>query len=174
MEYGLHGEAQSTVESDETHHLGLGEVLWLASYLPEARITVAPHATNQVGHLGQTTGDISVDRPPSLGVEPGSLEDLAIDVQLELLTRTVSHPDRRGVAIASKPERPFARLGTPVEPVQHAKTRVGELRRLHEPPKEGVRLGNTAETQQSGEYERRVPHPAKPVVPVSFAAYDLR
>jgi len=64
-----------------------------AAHLPESGIALGPDAADQVSDLRQPTADIGVDRPAGLGVEPGGLEKIAVDVELELPGRSVPDPD---------------------------------------------------------------------------------
>src|SRR5512146_982050 len=145
-------------------------MLGTAAHLPEPGIAFGPDAADQVSDLRQPTADIGIDRPAGLRVEPGGLEQIAVNIELKLPGRSVPDPDGCRAAVTSKRERPFTGLGTAIEPVENLQTRVGQLGCLHEPPEEGIRLVDTPEAEQGAQHEGSVPHPAEPVVPVALAA----
>ena len=167
------GQSQGAVEGDKAHHLGLGEMPRSAPHLPEPGVGLGPDLTDQVGDLGQPAADVGIDRPAGLSVEPGGLEQVAVDVELDLGGRPVADPDGGRAPVPGEREAAFVSPDPSIQAVEHPQTRVGQLGCLHQPPEESIGLLHAPEAEQRAQHKRGIPHPAVAVVPVALTAHYL-
>ena len=114
---------------------------------------------------------VSRSSPPArLRVDQSGLQQVAVDVELGLRRGVVADPDRARAAVAVQLERALWRALAAVEAVEDLQARVGQLRRVQQPPEERLGLARAAQLQERLEREGRVAHPAEAVVPVALAA----
>jgi hypothetical protein len=81
----------------------------------------------------------------ALNVPVHSVEEVAVDVQLELCRGGVPHPNRRRLPVALEGKRYFRRAIAPVQPVQDLHARPRQLCCMEKPPEEREDLGMAAE-----------------------------
>ena len=141
-----------------------------ASHLPDAGVGLAPDAADEVGDAGESPAGLAVQPPAGLRVDQRGLEQVAVDVELGLLGGVVADPDRARAPVAVELQRALGCALAAVEAVEDLQARVGQLRRVQQPPEERLGLARAAELQQGVEREGRVAHPAEAVVPVALAA----
>ena len=115
------------------------------------------------------------DRLGVLVVEVDRVDQLAVDVELELLGRAVSDPDGRRAGVALEVvEHGLLEVGPAVDAVHDLKRAVTAAGRLAEavgePAHERLRLLGEAEPQERVEGEGGVADPGVAVVPVALAA----
>jgi hypothetical protein len=91
----------------------------LAPDLPDPCVGLPPDLAHEVGDRGQPAAGVGVECASTVGVEPGRLHQIAVDVELALLERGIPDPDRPRAAVALKLKRALLRLGAAVEPVQN-------------------------------------------------------
>jgi hypothetical protein len=89
---------------------------------------------------------------------------------LQLLGGPVADSDRARATVAGKRQLSLAGAGAAVEPVEHVQARMGQLRRVHQPPEVGLRLGCAAKLEEGVDREGAVADPGEAVVPVALAA----
>ena len=165
---------RGAVERHPRHHLRVGEVLARAPHLPDALVGLLPRGC--AGSRGPspraTTRRRRARARPAALVE--RVEDLAVDVQLELLRRGVADPHRRRVLVAGEPATSNSvSRRSPATPYMICSS----LRARR--PRRGAASGATraprrcSPRHQRVERERRVAQPAVAVVPVADAADPL-
>ena len=121
------GQAQRPVECDPAHRLGLGEVHRIAAHLPDPGVGLAPDLAHEVGHLANPPSRVRVEAATSRDVEPGRLQVIAIDVELDLVRSAVADANGRRAPVALEVKRPFPSLGPSVEAIQNLQPRMREL-----------------------------------------------
>jgi len=167
------GQADGSVDRDPGHDLGGDEVASAAADLPDAVVGLGPAAGNHVDGAGQQPPEGGGDGAAVAVIQPGGVEQVAVDVELELVGG-VADPDRAGAAVAVQGvqldlrEQPFA---------THA---VHELEVLgpagggaFQPAHEGMGLVGVAQGEQGVEVHGGIPQPAVAVVPVAHPAQLL-
>src|SRR5215212_9819662 len=131
----------------------MGEVLGLASHLPDTGVGLAPDATDEIRDLAESPAGFAVQSPAGVCIDQRGLQQIAVYVQLELCGGVVADPDRAGVPVAVELECALGCARAAVEAVQDLKTRVSELRCVQQPPEERLGLARTAQLQQGVERE---------------------
>src|SRR5262249_55713670 len=86
----LLGQAYRSVERDPAHHLRLGEWLWRAAHLPESCVGSAPDPGHERRRLREPPRDLGVEAASGVDVQPGHVQHVAVDVELELVDCSVS------------------------------------------------------------------------------------
>ena len=99
----------------------------LAAHLPDAAVGPAPDLAHEVGDLRQPAGGVGVKSTARVGVEPGGLHQIAVDVELVLTGSAVADPYRGRATVAGQREGRFWCALAAVEAVQDAQPRMREL-----------------------------------------------
>ena len=168
-------QPQPTVDGDPAHHLAVGVVELPAAALPDRCVGQLPAVDGQVDHGVQLLPELLADLAAEARVEVGAVQQLAVDVELELVDGTVADPHRLGAAVAAPvAEHLLGGVATAVDPVE-----VLHLRALTDPGgaqpgEEVMSLLVQAQLKEAEEGERGVPQPGEAVVPVAPAAERLR
>src|SRR5215207_4223905 len=84
-----------TLDRDPAHEPGEREVLAPSAYLPDPLVGLVPVLPDPVHHAREVVPGLVVDGRAVLVVEIDGVDQLAIDVELELLGGPVPDPDRR-------------------------------------------------------------------------------
>jgi hypothetical protein len=102
------------------------------------------------------------------------LDDLAVDVELELVARRVAEPDgtRTGVALEVREFR-FVGVALTIDVVDDPELGARQTRGMQQPADEGLRVLLVTQPEQGARGERGVAQPAKAVIPVQVAADPL-
>jgi hypothetical protein len=95
----------------------------LAPHLPDTGILAAPDLADVVGGVGESLTGFGIELMAALREQPGRLEQVAVEVELQLLERAVADPDRRRAAVAGEWQRLLGGAGTAVQPVEHLQPR---------------------------------------------------
>ena len=174
-ESALVGDPEGAFDRDPAHQPGVGEVLAAAAGLPDALVGLVPVLADPVDDPGEVLPGVVVDRGAVLVVEVDGVDQLAVDVELELVGGAVADPHRRRAAVALEVvEHLLGELGAAVDPVhdlQRARLAGrGVAEAVGEPVHERRRLLGEPEAQQGVEGERGVADPGVAVVPVALAA----
>ena len=140
-----------------------------ATDLPDPGVRLGPDVTDEVSNGSEPVAELAVDPVSRVGVQPRHLHHVTVDIQLHLFSRRVAHSDRTRAHVSLERERPLGCVRRPVHPVQHLHPRMGDLRRMHQPPEERLRFVRAPETEQGAHHECRVAEPGEPVVPVALA-----
>src|SRR5215218_1585746 len=148
----------------------------LAAHLPYARVGLLPAPGGRAGEVGHEPLDLRVQLAELLPVEPEGVEQLAVDVELDLVPGPVPHAHGRGLAPAAE-VRQLA-LGEvvlapdPVHDLERALARTAAGRAGHERDEllGLVRAGANVERLDG---QARVADPGEAVVPVALAAHGL-
>ena len=74
----------------------------LAAHLPHPRVGLVPAARRGVGQVGDELLDLRVQLTEPLTVKMQRVEQLAVDVELDLIPGAVPNPDRARVAPAAQ------------------------------------------------------------------------
>ena len=173
----LGGDARPPLEGHPGHHAGVGEPLHRAADLPHPVVGLLPVPLEPVELAAQRHPELVGDGLGIPVVEVHRVHQLAVDVQLQLVSGPVADAHRPGVPVA--PQVVQALLGgdrAAVEGVEDAQAGPGG--RLGaaglEPVHEGGRLLGEAQPHQRVDGEGRVADPREAVVPVAAAADGLR
>ena len=153
----------------------MDEVALRSAHLPDAFVRLAPGTFHELeDHFLERPGR-SVRLEPGVARDVQRVEDLAVDVQLELVDRGVADAHRPGVLVPWQPvERQLRKpplAGGAVHGLQLRRITAGSAK---EPVAPRGRLGEKATVDEREEREGRVPQPAESVVPVPDAADLLR
>ena len=171
----LPGGRQEPVDANPGHDLGVDVALRVAARLPDVGGGLVP---DPLEIFDQRRLDLDAARLP---VDPGAVrhveavEQLAVDVELDLVRGGVADQDGPRALVAGQPRRLVFRQAAPaVEPVHdlHPLRAAGDRPEDPVPPLAGL-LG-VAGIEQRGQREGRVAQPAIAVVPVHAAAGLLR
>jgi hypothetical protein len=93
-----------------------------------------------IGDAGEDGAGVAIQRPLSLAENERGVEQRAVDVVLILFEAPVADAHRRRPSIAAEPDAALGRPDAAVEAIQDVDLRLGERRRLHEPPEQRPRL----------------------------------
>ena len=163
-------QAQRAVERHPAHHLGVGEVRAARCAPPRcrsrARARCGRRGRRSRRAAGRSRGR-AVRRPRRRSARSAAGRRRC---RAGSAPRRRCRPARARAAVAVQLERALRRALAAVEAVEDLQPRVGQLRRVQQPPEERVGLARAAQLQQRLERERRVAHPAEAVVPVALAA----
>ena len=138
-------QAKRAVQRHPAHHLGVRELQGPAAHLPDAGVGLAPDAADEVGDAGEPPAGLAVQPPTVLRVDQRGLQQVAVDAQLGLPGGLVADPDRARAPVAVQLQRALGRTLTAVEAVEDLQVRVGELRRVQQPPEERLGLARAAQ-----------------------------
>src|SRR5215217_7620257 len=106
------GQADHAVKGDPAHEPAVGEVLAAAAGLPDPLVGLVPVLTDPVGEPAELCPAGMTDPDPVLVGQPHRVQQLAVDVELELVGGAVADPDR-------------PRAGIPLQMVQDLLDQVG-------------------------------------------------
>ena len=165
------------VERDPAHHLGVQEVPWFATHLPDPLVRVLPAHRCRIRARGQ--------EPPGVRVQPVELfpqhergpEQLAVDVHLLLVPGAVADPYRPALPPAAQLRQgAFGQVVLAADPEHHRQCVFGPDRpgcRGGQEVEELDRLVRAGRDPERFHREAGVPHPGVPVVPVPLATDRL-
>ena len=88
-------QAQTAIESDPGHDLGIDEIPAAASYFPDALILSFPVIAQPVDQRAQTRPAIIADRLDVLVVEVNRIHEFTVNVELKLLVGGIADSNRR-------------------------------------------------------------------------------
>ena len=163
------------VQGHPAHDLGVGEVAPWPAHLPDALVRLGPRGLEPLHEVRQhAPGVAGAAAEPELHPGEGSVHQLAIDVELELLGGGVADPDRSRTLVAGKPGQ--LELGEPplaADAVDGAEVVRAPGHAPQQPVAPGQGLVAIAALEQRVEGERRVAYPAETVVPVPHAPEAL-
>src|SRR5439155_17471474 len=108
-------KAQPAVDRRPAAGLGVHEMAGLAAPLPDPAVRLPPVCDRGLDDLAEEAPLVVVGRVAPHVPAPGEVEDLAVCVQLELLSGAVSHANRAGAPIAVKVERVLAQTALAAE-----------------------------------------------------------
>src|SRR5215211_7829961 len=86
-------------ERHPAHHLRLRVVPRLASDLPYPRVGLAPYPADEVGGPGEAPRGVPIELPARVAVQRRRREQVAEDVELELISGLVADPHGRRVPV---------------------------------------------------------------------------
>ncbi len=165
------GEPDHPVERDPRHHFRVDEVARLAADLPDALVGVLPALDHGPADARQEVPEHVVDLAAVPAIEPGCVEQLAEDVELELGIGPVADPHRPRAAVALEPvELHLGEQTLAANTVHDLQLARAAGRRSPQPGHVGLRLLVVAEREQRVQRQRRIAKPAEAVVPVPLAA----
>ncbi len=150
-------------------------MLAASALLPDALVGLVPVLADPFDHAGEVDPRLVVDRRAVAAVVVDGVDQLAVDVELELVRGAVPDPDGRGALIALEVlEHLLLELRAAIDPV-HDLERAVALRpvlaeALAQPLPERRGLFGEAQPQERVERERGVADPGVAVVPVATAA----
>jgi hypothetical protein len=122
------GEAYSAIEGDPAHEAGEEEFLALTADFPDAFVGELPVFTDPIEDLGDANPGVVGDGAPVFVVEIDSIEQFAIDIELELAPGGVADADRFGPAVTFEViERDFIEIMMTVETVHDLEGPVGPV-----------------------------------------------
>src|ERR1700730_2636282 len=90
----LLAQSQRPVHRDPAHHLAVGEVEVLAADLPETGIALLPSPAGEVDNAAQLLPQLTRDLASVEGPDEDGVEELAEDVELDLVLGAVADPHR--------------------------------------------------------------------------------
>ena len=145
------------------------------AHFPDALIRLPPTGLEPVE-------DLARQRPRGVGgLEPAlprhvqRVDDLAVDIELELIGGAVSDPYRLGALVAGQPRQlELDQASLPRDAVHHLDVLGIAGDRTQQPVPPRARFVDVARSQEGEESERRVAQPAVPVVPVTDPAERFR
>ncbi len=144
------------------------------AHFPEALVGLAPVPDDEVAEGDERLGGLAVESAAAPGELRGGVDHFAVDVELELVARSVPQAHRPRTAVSGpRLELPFAPGAPPVEVVEHAERGPRQAGRVQEPAHEGARLGGVPQAEERAGGQGGVAQPAIPVVPVEVAAGPL-
>src|SRR6188472_4493265 len=111
--------AKGAVQRHPAHHLGMREVQRLAAHLPDARVGLAPDATDEVCDASESAAGLAVDPPARVRVDQSCLQQVAVDVELGLRGGVVADSYRTRSAVPIQLECPFGCALAAVEAVEN-------------------------------------------------------
>src|SRR5262245_59582859 len=162
------------VERHLAHGGGVCERPSRRAHLPDAVIRGAPLTLRVFDQLTQPFPQRFVDHAVASRPLVSAIENLAVDVMLGLLRRSVAPADRARAAIAfRRPVRLLRRGVIAVEVIERSGA-LADLDRVQRPTEERRRFLRTADAVERVNGERRVTHPGVTVVPVAPAADHFR
>src|SRR5581483_6938070 len=82
------------------HHLRLREVLRGAADLPDSAVGAAPDVADQIGDATEHGAGVLVDGVSAATIQPRSLEQISVDIELELFERAVADAHRPRTSVA--------------------------------------------------------------------------
>src|SRR2546421_8302694 len=88
------GKVECAVQGDPTHELGVQEISWLATHLPDALVVIAPAGCRGVGHLDQEVARDLVESTEFVAQAVCRPEEFAVDIELALLPGAIAHAHR--------------------------------------------------------------------------------
>jgi hypothetical protein len=88
------GQADGPIEGHPGQHLGGDELAWFVPHLPDPLLRLLPAPAGLLGQRRQELPEDLVDLAPVTVVEPGSVEQVSVGVELELVGGRVAHPHR--------------------------------------------------------------------------------
>ena len=142
-ERGRRRQANGAVQRHPAHHLGLGEVQRARCGPPRCRSRAGARCGRRGRRSPASRRPVSRStRPPASRVDQSGLQQVAVDVQLSLRRGGVADPDRARPAVAVQLQRALGRALAAVEAVEHLQARVGQLRRVQQPPEERLGLAS--------------------------------
>ena len=167
-------ELDRAVERDPAQHLRGQVVARLAAHLPDARVLLAPAARRRVGELGHEALDLRVQLAEPLAVEVERVEQLAVDVELDLVPGAVADAHRRRVAPAAQVgEHALGQVVLAADAVHDLQRLAAAAGRARHERDELLRLVGARADVQRLERQARVADPREAVVPVALAADGL-
>src|SRR5438034_9422924 len=103
------GETHRSIEGDPAHHLRVGEVKRAVPYFPDARIRLPPDVADMVGDSPERGAGITVEPVVALAVQPRRLQQVAVDIELQLLESGVADSHGHRMAITGQRQRALFR-----------------------------------------------------------------
>src|SRR4029079_14919474 len=94
------------------------EVVRLAARFPDAHVRLIPDLTDEIGDRGEAVGLVAVEAARGVGEMPPGQQQLTVDVELDLLGRTVAPPHGPGASISGKRQRALAGIVPTVEAIE--------------------------------------------------------
>src|SRR5207253_10703188 len=114
-------------------------------------------------HPREATARLVGDPAACLGVQPGGLHQIAVDVELLLVRGAITDAHWPRAVVPVEIELALGRLIAAVEPVENLQTRLGQLRGVQQPPEEGLGLTGTSKSQKCVQRERRGTNPTETI-----------
>ena len=151
-------------------------MLRAAAHLPDALVLALPVVADPVDHAADPQPRVVADRLAVLVEQIDRVQQLAVDVELQLVVGAVADPHRTRAHVAVEViEHLLGQVLLAVDAVHDLQAGV-RLRCavLGDEPEEALRLLLEAQAQERVDRERRVAHPGVAVVPVALAADALR
>src|SRR5215211_1828887 len=149
----------------------------LAAHLPYARVGLLPAPGGRAGEVGHEPLDLRVQLAEPLPVEPEGVQQLAVDVELDLVPGPVADAHRRRVAPAAQMRQlalgEVVLAADPVHDLERALAGPAARGARHEGD-ELLHLVRAGADVERLDREARVPDPGEAVVPVALAAHGLR
>ena len=171
----LHRHADAPVYSHPAQDPGIEKLPPAAPHLPDSVIGLPPIGGHPIHQGGDSSPEIVAGGLLVLVVEVDGIEQLAIDVELQLVRGGVTDPHRARAAVALQViERPLGDLTPPGDGVQRLeRLRVGGLEASGQPPDERAGLLGHPEAGQGVQREGGVPDPGESVIPVAHSTDGL-
>ena len=171
------GQPQGPIHGHPAHQLGIDEMLAPAAHFPNALVLLLPMLHHPVGQAAQMLPEVKGNGRAVLVVDIDRIQQLAVNVQLQLVIGPVANPHRAGAFVAIQMPQGF--LGQLMAAVNAVHNLQGAVRiQLAGPFLDPVhklgRLLGKANPQQGVQSKGGVPDPGIAVVPIPHPAQILR
>src|SRR5205823_5059032 len=171
------GKFDSAVKCDPTHELGVQEIPWLSTHLPDALVALPPACCRGVGYLDQEVARYLVELTELLTQAVCGIEELPVDVELALIPGPVADTHRpAGPPSRQVVERAFREIALATDPKHNLKINtspdLGSYCPSH-PGEEPVGLVRTGSDPEGIQCKAGITDPGVAVVPVALSPDGL-
>src|SRR2546421_26214 len=167
------GNLDSAVKCYPTHELGVQEISWVSTHLPDALVVPLPTCCCGVSNLDQEVARDLVEPTELVAQEVCRIEELPVDVELALIPGTVADAHRAaGTPSRQVVERAFAQIALPANPEHNLKINASPDLGCHctsHPGEEPVCLIRTGSHPEGFQRQTGVTNPGVAVVPVALS-----
>src|SRR5207237_1388655 len=142
-------QLEKTVERRPAEHPRMGEVPALAADLPDSLIRLLPPFAGEPAKADERALRIAIEGPSAAHEVRRCADDLAVDVELDLVRGCISDAHRPRAAMAGEvQELALLRRLASVDVVEDAQLRPGSAGRVEQPLDEGLRLLGVPEAEE--------------------------
>src|SRR5215204_1250669 len=141
--------------------------------LPDPLVRLAPASAHREAQTVEHPARV-INGAPAVQEPGGAVDDLAVDVELELILSIVADPHRARPRVAFQMHQlPFGQPRLAEHVVEHLELGPGQACGVQQPANVSLCLLPVAKGVQSTQSERGVAQPAVAVVPVPYTAYGF-
>src|SRR6266702_3360609 len=171
------GKFDSAVKCDPTHELGVQEIPWVSTHLPDALVALAPACCRGVGYLDQEVARYLVESTELVVQAVCCIKEFPVDVELALIPGTVADAHRAaGTPSRQVIERAFREIAFAANSEHNLKINaspdLGSYCTSH-PGEEPVCLIRTGCDPESFQRQAGITNPGVAVIPVALSPDGL-